>query len=542
MKKVLCWMMVLGALVAQGNLPPEITNVRASQRADTKLVDIYYDAADADGDLLKIRVEISDNDGTTYSIPAFSLTGDIGDAIRVGTGKHIVWDAGTDWDGEYSDKMRVKVIAIDAKGLPGLEWGNEVPPGGFLLGQDGGAEGSGPSRHVSIPWSYWLSKYEITNAQYCEFLNAAFTTGIITQKETTAVYSTGLMPVSYGCGLNTELCPIGDDYGLRWNVNKFEPVDGKTNWPVNVTWYGAMAFARFYGYDLPTEAEWEKGARGPDNDDQDEHLVYPWGNEWSDAYANSFSDYRYFEAVGTYNGNQTPIGPDTINGYGLYDVIGNAAEWTRTLGSSTIESYPTTEALTDARQMFKFSNVGRIYKGLGADGIYARSSTYQANSGKGFRVVKRADGVKDVTIQCAVKEDFSGLAAREYGTSTTYKNNGYAWTVGKNLSVNVTDGKVALRQENNYGTTEGLCLPKMNAQILFVRVHVRNSSTSDTSLDLYSRVKAGDSYQSTGVTVSALSGYQYVDLSPVVVGDDNVLRFNSCEVDSVEIWTVVEPE
>ena len=48
-----------GALAA----PPEITNVRAEQRADTKLVDIWYDAADADGDLLKIRIEVSDNDG-----------------------------------------------------------------------------------------------------------------------------------------------------------------------------------------------------------------------------------------------------------------------------------------------------------------------------------------------------------------------------------------------------------------------------------------------------------------------------------------------
>ena len=158
MNNKLAYLFALFALPVLANTPPEITNVRASQREGTKLVDIYYDAADADGDLLKIRVEISDNDGVKYSVPAFSLTGDIGEGVAVGTNKHIVWDAGKDWDGEYSDQMRVKIYAIDAQGFPGLEWGNEVPPGGFLMGQDGGAEGSGPSRHVNVPWSYWVSK------------------------------------------------------------------------------------------------------------------------------------------------------------------------------------------------------------------------------------------------------------------------------------------------------------------------------------------------------------------------------------------------
>ncbi|MBR4946887.1 MAG: hypothetical protein IKZ27_07855, partial [Kiritimatiellae bacterium] len=159
-----------GALLAA---PPEITNVRASQRTGTKLVDISYDIADADGDKLRVRVEISDNDGKVYSVPAFTFTGDIGEGITPGTGKQIVWDAGTDWDGEYSDQMRVKLYAIDAQGFPGMEWGNEVPPGGFLLGQDGGAEGAGPSAHVNIPWSYWMAKYEVTRGQYCDFLNQA---------------------------------------------------------------------------------------------------------------------------------------------------------------------------------------------------------------------------------------------------------------------------------------------------------------------------------------------------------------------------------
>ena len=336
MKTRLAMIAAAVALAANANTPPAITNVRASQREGTKLVDIYYDAADADGDLLKVRIEISDNDGAKYSVPAFSLTGDIGEGIAPGSGKHIVWDAGTDWDGEYSDQMRVKVFAIDAQGFPGMEWGNEVPPGGFLMGQDGGAEGSGPSRHVNIPWSYWLGKYEVTAQQYCDFLNAAYTAGRIRRDGTSAVYSitgTNLLNRIDGEYL---LCDIGDSNRIRWNVNNFEVVGNYTNYPASVTWYGAMAFASFYGYDLPTEAEWEKAARGPDHDDQDEHFLYTWGNDRSNAKAcfSNSDNYPYSggRPVGYYDGNQTPIGPDMMNGYGLYDMTGNASEWTRTLG------------------------------------------------------------------------------------------------------------------------------------------------------------------------------------------------------------------
>ena len=378
-------------------VPPEITNVRAEQRADTKLVDVWYDAADADGDLLKIRIEVSDNDGVRYSVPAFSLTGDIGEGIAAGAGKHIVWDAGVDWDGEYSDKMRIKVFAVDAKGYPGLEWGDEVPPGGFLLGQDGGAEGSGPSRHVNIPWSYWLSKYEITVGQYCDFLNTALVAGRVRRSGQTEVYSITGTNLIEGLNGSFRLVSLGDNNQIRWNVNNFEVVGTKTNYPVSVTWYGAMAWANFYGYDLPTEAEWEKAARGPDFDDQDEHCLYTWGNDRSDAKA-CFSGTR---PVGYYNGNQTPIGPDMMNGYGCYDMTGNASEWTRTDHSYGIATYPQQESLDDPRNLVKWRQgyTNPHYNAVTKSGqpIYDRialnaywySSSSSGYGSSGFRVCRR---------------------------------------------------------------------------------------------------------------------------------------------------------
>lgn len=383
---------------------PEVSNVTSSQRTDTKLVDIHYDVADADGDSLKVRIEISDDGGTTYQVPAFTFTGDIGDGITPGTGKLITWDAGKDWDGEYSDTMRVKVIASDAKGLPGLAWGNEVPPGGFLMGQDGGAEGSGPSRHVNIPWSYWLSKYEIRVDQYAEYLNIALVTGHVRRDGTTAVYGNiGKYP---SITINDAiLLETGDTEDIRWNVNKFEPVQGMHNKPVSVTWFGAVAFAQHYGYDLPTEAEWEKAARGSSHDDEGEHQVYPWGDQITEGYANYSDNKKEKTTVGYYDSNQEPIGPDTVNGYGLYDIVGNVSEWTRSKFFE-IENYPQFENLSNERHSHPtnlrdyYISKGGNFKRISSTSpyqysvdlvkIHSREKVYaNYHAAHGFRVIRR---------------------------------------------------------------------------------------------------------------------------------------------------------
>jgi len=405
---------------------PVVSNVTATQRTGTKIVDIQYDVADADGDKLKIRIEVSDDAGVNYSIPAFSLSGDIGDNIMPGTGKTITWNASIDWDGEYSDAMRVKVIAVDGKGLPGLEWGSEVPAGGFLMGQDGGAEGTGPSRHVNIPWSYWLSKYEITNDQYCEFLNTALVAGEVTRNGTIDVKA--VANKFTGVPANGLLLKIGDAYDVAWNVNNFEVVGGRGNRPVSTTWYGAIAFAQHYGYDLPTTAEWEKAARGPDHDDTDEHVVYPWGNSMTNGHANFFGSGDPYDGysspnwetlgmvafktpVGYYNGNQVPFGPNTINAHGLYDLIGNVAEWTRSI-DSPIEAYSPSESLAASHNALTDSSGFRLVRGgcftdyLQSypqyatiytrvktdvdDYLYSQRPQYGLSANIGFRVIRRA--------------------------------------------------------------------------------------------------------------------------------------------------------
>ena len=427
--KIVLWVGVLVAIATTGSATvPVVTNVVASQRTSTKLIDIYYDVSDAEGDLLKIGVEVSHSGGQTFNIPSSSFTGDYGDNIVTGVSKHIVWDAGKDWDGEYTTQMVVKVTASDAKGLPGLQWGNEVPAGGFLMGQEGGAEGYGPSCHVNIPWSYWLSKFEITSAQYAEYLNIALAAGKVRRNGTTNV--TGLVGVSS----NKLLINTADNRDIMWNVNAFEPASGRTNFPVRVTWYGAIAFAQFYGYDLPTDAEWEKAARGPDRAGVDQHQAYPWGdslNNFNANYGNSGDPYDLIEMLGIsyngtvsdgdispagfYDGNQTPLGPNMANGYGLYDVIGNVCEWTRSRFVSTVEQYDQTESLTNSiNTMTNPTNMvirgGSCLSGTGssywpAEALFCYNRTNQPNltfdgssssysdrrPNIGFRVIRRSE-------------------------------------------------------------------------------------------------------------------------------------------------------
>lgn len=373
---------------------PVVTNVVAVQRAATKLVDIRYDVLDADGDPLKIRIEISHNGGTNYSVPANTLTGDFGNNITSGTNKLIVWNAGVDWDGEYSPLMRVKVIASDSRGYPGLAWGQEVPPGGFLMGQDGGAEGVGPGRHVNIPWSFWLSKYEITVQQYADYLNTALVAGEVVRVGNSINANAGFYA---GVPANTPIYTLGSD--IQWNLNKLEVLSGRTNLPVEVNWFGAVAFAQHYGYDLPTDAEWEKAARGADFDGLGEHRVYPWGNSINGGNANysgSGDPYGGRTPVGYFNGNQVPFGPDMPNGYGLYDVAGNVSEWTRTTDVA-LDNYPALESLANAIHALTLVPQYRVARG----GSYAQSTTelriygrpadyYGSVSNHGLRVVRRS--------------------------------------------------------------------------------------------------------------------------------------------------------
>ena len=86
--------------------------------------------------------------------------------------------------------------------------------------------------------------------------------------------------------------------------------------PVNVSWNDAKAYAKWAGVTLPTEAQWEKAARGTDG------RVYPWGNDWDAAKCNN--------SVGAnHPGKTSPVGsfPAGASPYGCLDMAGNVWQW-----------------------------------------------------------------------------------------------------------------------------------------------------------------------------------------------------------------------
>ncbi len=163
-------------------------------------------------------------------------------------------------------------------------------------------------RHTVYLDALYIDKYEVTNAQYAKFLNA---------------YGKNVDAVGH------ELLMINSGYCLIKKVrNTYKPNAGYEDHPViEVTWYGAATYAQFYGKRLPTEAEWEKAARGGLAGKR-----YPWGDSKPDGSNVNFADKNtnfHGSDITINDGYErtAPVGSYQPNGYGLYDMAGNVYEW-----------------------------------------------------------------------------------------------------------------------------------------------------------------------------------------------------------------------
>jgi len=158
---------------ASANSAPVVSGVTASQRPDaSKLVDIYYDLSDADGNPCSVGVVISDDGGATWRVPARTFSGDIGQGVSPGSGKHVIWNTTADMPGR-AGSFRARVYAADATASAPMALMVLVPGSSFQMG-DPWNEGGADEWPVHTVWvsTFRIDKYEVTNALYVQFLNA----------------------------------------------------------------------------------------------------------------------------------------------------------------------------------------------------------------------------------------------------------------------------------------------------------------------------------------------------------------------------------
>ena len=176
-----------------------------------------------------------------------------------------------------------------------------------------------------------MSKYETTNAQYCQYLNEALASEDITVDDSSVYGASGSNGgVDYvgeayydltGPGYTYDGATNGGAAKIDYSSGLFTVDSGFENHPVTfVSWYGATAFCNYYGWRLPTEWEWQAVA------DYDGSFTYGCGLTINNDIANY--------AGSTHPHGTTVVGAFGTYGYGMADMAGNVWEWTSSLSGS----------------------------------------------------------------------------------------------------------------------------------------------------------------------------------------------------------------
>lgn len=230
-----------------------------------------------------------------------------------------------------------------------------VPAGSFIMGTGEGQSDEGPPHRVDLP-GFYIDQTEVTAGQYARYLR-----------------ETGTQPPTH------------------WANHT--PPGGRDQRPItNITWYDAMNYARWAGKRLPTEAEWERSARGTDG------RRFPWGNIDDPARRNLAEDKDLID-VGTLPAGASPCG--------CLDMAGNAWEWT----ADWFDAYP-----GSGTPSIHFGRQYKVIRGGGASYFYGQPNTgrctqrarlvpYGAHDALGFRCVKDADPDRPACDSAAILKE-----------------------------------------------------------------------------------------------------------------------------------------
>ena len=208
-------------------------------------------------------------------------------------------------DSEYTNQASASIGWLTA------EW-DVVSAGTYTIGAPGAT-----FEHV-VAADYEVMRYEVTNAQYATFLAEALIAGQITADNDGFYAAGGANELYYNLALT--------NHRILWDGSQVTISPGFELHPVSgVSWYGADAFASYYGWSLPTDNEWEVAARADTESD------YPWGDDVPTC------------DLANYSGCNTgliPVGQTTgVSPFGAYDMTGNTWEWTSSFFDGGADSY-----------------------------------------------------------------------------------------------------------------------------------------------------------------------------------------------------------
>ena len=232
-----------------------------------------------------------------------------------------------------------------------------IPRGEFTMGSH---EHADEAAHQVVLDPYYIDKYEVSNARYKEFISAA-----------------------------------GHPAPAYWD----DPRLSKPNQPVvGVSWNDAAAFCKWESKRLPTEAEWERAAKGPEGDNH-----YPWGHKLDSTKANYGQNVGRTMPVDSY--------PDGVNGFGVYNMAGNVFEWVSDWYDP--KYYKQSVALNPQgpEKGYNFANQGPVKVLRGGSWLAPETSLHTSHRfwnqpennsygvGLGFRCAKSAPAISDEAKQ-----------------------------------------------------------------------------------------------------------------------------------------------
>ena len=423
-----------------------VSNLLVVQRPGTKLVDITYDVSCTGTTTAMVSLAISDA-GTPIGV--VSLSGNIGDVVE-GTEKHIVWDMGTDWNGNYSALSFALTAEVELSPLP---TGTVFVQGGTLP-----ALGLG----VVTVSSFNIGKYEVRLDDWQTVRSWALTNGYV-------FWNAGA-----GCASNHPVHTVSWRDVVTWCNAKsekggFDPVYYTTNGAIirNMGSPIAVMNAAANGYRLPMETEWEFAARGGTMSEG-----YPYSGSYTGGNVAWYFDNSIGAACNYYAGcGSWPVGRKQANELGIYDMSGNIAEWCFDLYTN-IPSHHVVRGGSWTASSLDYCQVGY------------RSSAYVDDEyySVGFRVAassfSRATSQTDRVNVLMDSRDYELLVVSSHGApSPAVGTNLYAWrsSVTCTDASTITEGGISWQNTGWTGTGSIPALGTTNSTTVITLTNVSSS-------------------------------------------------------------------